>query len=98
MGKKISIKVKVEERVIPLRIDIEDEFIYRQAGKRLALLYSNWVKKYPDKSEEEIWMLAAYATMVENAQLHYKKTDSELALTIEKLNEEIHHILNCNDE
>ncbi len=98
MGKKISINVKVAERSIPLRIDVEDEFIYRKAGKRLALIYSQWVKKYPDKSEEEIWMLAAYAIMVENAQLHWKHTDSELAMTVEKLNEEIHQILNTIDE
>ena len=43
-------------------------------------------------------MLAAYATMVENAQLVCRNTDSELALTVQKLNEEIHHMLTTTDE
>lgn len=98
MGEKISIKVKVAEEVIPLRVDMEDEFIYRKAGKRLTSIYRQWANKYPDKSEKELWMLAAYAIMVENAQLHCKQTDSELTLTVKRLNEEIHKILNDSDE
>lgn len=98
MGKKISIRVKIGTHNVPVRIDAEDEFLYRKAGKRLALLYDDYVKKYPDKAKEEIWMLAAYATMVENAQLVCRNTDSELALTVQKLNEEIHHMLTTTDE
>lgn len=84
--------------MIPLRIDEEDEFLYRKAGNRLTRLRDEWTKKYPDKAEEEIWMLAAYATMVENVQLHWKQTDSDLALTVKKLNEEIHQMLTEQEE
>ena len=55
----MKIHVGVGAYRLVLNVDMTDERLYREAGIHVGEVYDDLALRYPQKSPEELWMLAA---------------------------------------
>jgi len=74
---------------IPLRIQREDEEIYRNAEKLLVNNLDEYQKKYSQRSYQDILILAAYRLAVMLSKQDLNQDIAPLAEKIEELDQEL---------
>jgi len=79
---------------VPLRIDLKEEIIYRDAEKIVNKLLNESHKTYPLRSEEEILCLTLYKIAVALVKTEMNSEDAPLVESISKWNDEIENLLN----
>ena len=109
MGKKMKIHVGVGAYRLVLNVDMTDERLYREAGvdmtdERLyreagihvGEVYDDLALRYPQKSPEELWMLAAYAMTVECGKVLLDASETPLVSTANDCIDEIDRFMEDN--
>ncbi len=87
--KKRKIHIMVGYFRVPMRIDLSEEIIYRNAEKVVNKLLTETHKTYPLRSEEEILCLSLYNIAVALVKTEMNPEVAPLAESISKWNEEI---------
>lgn len=92
MAKKLSINVSVGGHNVPLRVDWEDEALYRSAAKRTTQMFDRLAQRFPEKTVEEIWMLTAYSMTIECGRMITNQTATPLEI-MRDLGDEVARLL-----
>lgn len=96
MGKKMKIHVGVGAYRLVLNVDMTDERLYREAGIHVGEVYDDLALRYPRKSPEELWMLAAYAMTVECGKVLLDASETPLVSTANDCIDEIDRFMEDN--
>lgn len=78
---------------MPLKIQREDEEIYRNAEKIVNKYLEQYRRQYSQRSMEEILTLVAYQLAVIISKQDIRQDEGPLAEKIEELNKELNKIL-----
>ena len=95
-SEELKIKVKVDGMIIPLRINRQDEEIYRNAEKIVKAFLKDYRGKYSRRTNEELLILTAYKTAVLLAKYDFNKTSSLEKSDMDLLSEELNNLLQSN--
>ncbi len=84
--KELLIKIKILERVYPLKIDPADESILRQAGKELEMKIKRMKDMTGARDKQDLMAMVAFDLMVENLKSTRESTSiTERIASINKL-------------
>ncbi|MGQ8335291.1 cell division protein ZapA [Sunxiuqinia sp. A32] len=97
MADKLSITIKIDGRVYPLKIDREQEEIYRKAAKMLNEIILQYRKKYANHDSQDFLAMTAFQFVVKNLEMEEKADDSPFIEEIKQLDEELTDYLSLND-
>jgi len=92
-SEELKINVKIGGMVIPLRINRQDEEIYRNAEKIVKAFLKDYENQYDFRKNEELLILTAYKTAVILAKNDFKETDSIKKSDMELLSKELDNLL-----
>ena len=95
-SEELKINVKVDGMIIPLRINRQDEEIYRNAEKIVKAFLKDYKGKYSRRTNEELLILTAYKTAVLLAKYDFNKTNSLEKSDMDLLSEELNNLLQSN--
>jgi len=95
-SEKLKINVKIGGMRIPLRINRQDEEIYRNAGKMVEIFLKDYREKYRSRPNEELLTLTAYKMAVLLAKRDLDKTTSFQDSDIKSLSEDLDNLLKSN--
>jgi hypothetical protein len=87
-----TINVTLGEQKIPLRINKDDEWLYRDAEKLLKNGFAQTQKIHPNKLGEEYLTLLAYYFAIELVKKHHQEEDNVLVSKMDELSNEIDEI------
>ena len=89
MDDKMMINIKLNGVALRLRIDRDEEELYRKSARTVSDLYTHLHNAYPDKSAQEIWMMTAYSARVECDRLRQDADGQMLAEHIRTIEEQV---------
>lgn len=92
----MKIHVGVGAYRLILNVDVNDERLYREAGIRIGDVYDDLALRYPQKSQEELWMLAAYTMTVECGKILVDASETPLVSTASDCIDEIDRFMEDN--
>jgi cell division protein ZapA len=94
MEEKLSIRVNIADRYYPLKIEREDEEKIRKAAKLINDKVFQYKTKYADKDIQDFLAMAALQFVIRLIEMEDKQEDGNLLHKLEKLNDELDHIVN----
>ena len=89
MKDKLSINIKIGNRVYPLNINREDEERYRQAAKLLNDMVLQYRKLYSGHDAQDILAMAAFQYVLKYIELEKQNDDTSLIEEIKNMNDDI---------
>ncbi len=92
-SKTFNINILLNGVRMPLKIQREDEEIYRNAEKIVNKYLEQYRRQYSQRSMEEILTLVAYQLAVIISKQDIRQDEGPLAEKIEELNKELNKIL-----
>lgn len=92
MGVLQNITLRIDCHEVRLKVDRDNEEVYRKAAKTLNETYRCYADRFPHLSIEKLWVYTALEVAVD---LHNDIRDKDLAPVVKKL-EELNSKLNNN--
>jgi cell division protein ZapA len=83
---ELAIKIRIEDRDYPMKVDAEDEACVRKAGKLINSQIKNYKEQFGINDKQDLLAMVAFDCLVENLKLKNKAVEEEEQLT-EKLNQ-----------
>jgi cell division protein ZapA (FtsZ GTPase activity inhibitor) len=94
MEDKLSIRVNIADRYYPLKIERDDEEKIRKAAKLINDKVFQYKTKYADKDIQDFLAMAALQFVIRLIEMEDKQDENSLIHKLQKLNEELDHIVN----
>jgi len=89
MTDTLSIKIKIDGREYPLKVDTNDEEKYRKAAKIINDMIVQYRQKYAGKDTQDFLAMTAFQFVVKNIELEEEVDRSPLFDELKKLDEEL---------
>lgn len=93
-----NINLQLDCHSVRLRIERQNEPVYRRAADKVNEKYKTLFAHYPNKPLEELWMLTALYVAVELSQDEREKAVQPFIDKISELNEKLNAINNINEK
>ena len=97
MTDKLSIKIKIDGREYPLKVDRDEEEKYRKAAKIINDIVLQYRQKYVNSDSQDFIAMAAFQFVVKNIDLEEKVNQSPLFDEVKKLDEELGDYLSLRE-
>ena len=89
MTDKLSIKIKIDGREYPLKVERNDEEKYRKAAKIINDIILQYRQKYSNSSTQDFLAMTAFQFVLKTIELEEKVDRSPLFDELKKLDEEL---------
>ena len=91
MTEKLSIKIKIDGREYPLKVDRDDEEKYRKAAKIINDIIVQYRQRYSNSSQDtqDFLAMTAFQFVLKNIELEKEVDRSPLFDELKKLDEEL---------
>ncbi len=89
MTEKLSINIKIDGRMYPLKVDKENEEKYRKAAKIINDIVLQYRQRYSQSDSQDFLAMTAFQFVVKNLELEDKVDQSPLFDSLKKLDEEL---------
>lgn len=89
MADKLAIKLKILDRLYPLKIDWDDEEKLREAAKRINDIVAKYQVRYSNKDEQDFLAMAALQFVTKLVELEYKQDENLINTDLKSLLGEI---------
>ena len=97
MTDKLSIKIKIDGREYPLKVDREDEEKYRKAAKIINDIILQYRQKYSSSNTQDFLAMTAFQFALKTIELEEKVDRSPLFDELKKLDEELSDYLSLRE-
>jgi cell division protein ZapA (FtsZ GTPase activity inhibitor) len=97
MTEKLSIKIKIDGRDYPLKVDRENEEKYRKAAKIINDIVLQYRQKYLNSDSQDFLAMTAFQFVLKNIELEEKVDRSPLFDELKKLDEDLGDYLSLRD-
>jgi cell division protein ZapA len=97
MTEKLSIKIKIDGREYPLKVDREDEEKYRKAAKIINDIILQYRQKYSSSNTQDFLAMTAFQFALKTIELEEKVDQSPLFDELKKLDEELSDYLSLKE-
>ncbi|MDO8930437.1 MAG: cell division protein ZapA [Bacteroidota bacterium] len=97
MTDKLSIKIKIDGREYPLKVDRDDEEKYRKAAKIINDIILQYRQKYSSSSTQDFLAMTAFQFALKTIDLEEKVDRSPLFDELKKLDEELSDYLSLKE-
>ena len=97
MTDKLSIKIKIDGREYPLKVDREDEEKYRKAAKIINDIILQYRQKYSSSNTQDFLAMTAFQFALKTIELEEKVDRSPLFDELKKLDEELSDYLSLKE-
>ena len=89
MTDKFSIKIKIDGREYPLKVDRDDEEKYRKAAKIINDIILQYRQKYSSSNTQDFLAMTAFQFALKTIELEEKVDRSPLFDELKKMDEEL---------
>jgi cell division protein ZapA len=89
MTEKLSINIKIDGRIYPLKVEKENEEKYRKAAKIINDIVLQYRQRYSQSDSQDFLAMTAFQFVVKNLELEDKVDQSPLFDSLKKLDEEL---------
>lgn len=89
MTDKLSIKIKIDGREYPLKVDRDDEEKYRKAAKIINDIILQYRQKYSSSNTQDFLAMTAFQFALKTIELEEKVDRSPLFDELKKMDEEL---------
>ena len=89
MTDKLPIRIKIDGREYPLKVDRDDEEKYRKAAKIINDIILQYRQKYSSSNTQDILAMTAFQFVLKATELEEKVDQSPLFDELKKLDEEL---------
>ncbi|HCY43441.1 MAG TPA: cell division protein ZapA [Prolixibacteraceae bacterium] len=97
MTDKLSIKIKIDGREYPLKVDREEEEKYRKAAKIINDIILQYRQKYSSSNTQDFLAMTAFQFALKSIELEEKVDRSPLFDELKKLDEELSDYLSLKE-
>ena len=97
MTDKLSIKIKIDGREYPLKVDRDDEEKYRKAAKILNDILIQYRQTYSSSNNQDFLAMTAFQFALKTIELEEKVDRSPLFDELKKLDEELSDYLSLKE-
>ncbi len=97
MTEKLSINIKIDGRIYPLKVNRENEEKYRKAAKILNDIVLQYRQKYVNSDPRDFLAMTAYQFVLKTIELEEKVDQSPLLEELKKLDEELGDYLSLRE-
>lgn len=97
MTEKLSIKIKIDGRDYPLKVDRENEEKYRKAAKIINDIVLQYRQKYLNSDSQDFLAMTTFQFVLKNIELEEKVDRSPLFDELKKLDEDLGDYLSLRD-
>ena len=97
MTDKLSIKIKLDGREYPLKVDREEEEKYRKAAKIINDIILQYRQKYSSSNTQDFLAMTAFQFALKSIELEEKVDRSPLFDELKKLDEELSDYLSLKE-
>lgn len=97
MTDKLSIKIKIDGREYPLKVDRDDEEKYRKAAKIINDIILQYRQKYSSSNTQDFLAMTAFQFVLKTIELEEKVDRSPLFDELKKLDEELSDYLSLRE-
>lgn len=97
MTEKLSIRIKIDGREYPLKVDREEEEKYRKAAKIINDIILQYRQKYSNSSSQDFLAMTAFQFALKNIELEEKVDRSPMFDELKKLDEELSDYLSLKE-
>lgn len=97
MTEKLSIKIKIDGRDYPLKVDRENEEKYRKAAKIINDIVLQYRQKYLNSDSQDFLAMTAFQFVLKNIELEEKVDQSPLFDELKKIDEDLGDYLSLRD-
>jgi cell division protein ZapA (FtsZ GTPase activity inhibitor) len=97
MTDKLSIKIKIDGREYPLKVDRDDEEKYRKAAKIINDIILQYRQKYSSSNTQDFLAMTAFQFALKTIELEEKVDRSPLFDELKKLDEELSDYLSLKE-
>jgi cell division protein ZapA len=97
MTEKLSIKIKIDGREYPLKVDREEEEKYRKAAKIINDIILQYRQKYSNSSTQDFLAMTAFQFVLKTIELEEKVDRSAMFDELKKLDEELSDYLSLKE-
>ena len=89
MTEKLSINIKIDGRIYPLKVEKENEEKYRKAARIINDIVLQYRQRYAQSDSQDFLAMAAFQFVVKNIELEEKADHSPMFDGLKKLDEEL---------
>ena len=97
MTDKLSIKIKIDGREYPLKVDRDEEEKYRKAAKIINDIILQYRQKYSSSNTQDFLAMTAFQFALKSIELEEKVDRSPLFDELKKLDEELSDYLSLKE-
>ena len=97
MTDKLSIKIKIDGREYPLKVEREEEEKYRKAAKIINDIILQYRQKYSSSNTQDFLAMTAFQFVLKTIELEEKVDRSPLFDELKKLDEELSDYLSLKE-
>lgn len=97
MTEQLSIKIKIDGREYPLKVDRDDEEKYRKAAKIINDIILQYRQKYSSSNTQDFLAMTAFQFALKTIELEEKVDRSPLFDELKKLDEELSDYLSLRE-
>lgn len=97
MTDKLSIKIKIDGREYPLKVDRDDEEKYRKAAKIINDIVLQYRQKYLTSDSQDVLAMTAIQFVLKTIDLEENADQSPMFDELKKLDEELGDYLSLRD-
>jgi cell division protein ZapA len=97
MTEKLSINIKIDGRVYPLKVDRENEEKYRKAAKIINDIVLQYRQKYLTSDTQDVLAMTAFQFVLKTIELEEKVDQSPLFDELKRLDEDLGDYLSLRE-
>jgi cell division protein ZapA len=97
MAEKLSIKIKIDGRDYPLKVDRADEEKFRKAAKMINDIILQYRQKYTSSDSQDFLAMTAFQYVLKSLDLEQKVDRSPLFDELKQLDEELNDYLSLKE-
>ena len=97
MTEKLSINIKIDGRVYPLKVDRENEEKYRKAAKIINDIVLQYRQKYLTSDAQDVLAMTAFQFVLKTIELEEKVDQSPLFDELKRLDEDLGDYLSLRE-
>jgi cell division protein ZapA len=97
MTDKLPIRIKIDGREYPLKVDRDDEEKYRKAAKIINDIILQYRQKYSSSNTQDFLAMTAFQFVLKTIELEEKVDQSPLFDELKKMDEELSDYLSLKE-
>ena len=97
MTEKLPIRIKIDGREYPLKVDRDDEEKYRKAAKIINDTVLQYRQRYSSSNTQDVLAMTAFQYVLKSIELEGKVDRSPLFDELKKLDEELSDYLSLKE-